>query len=72
MEWPVAESLSVADRERFIAYLERGATACDVAVKNFQADNKHDHWEAVTRLRNDAAAFRRVAEILRETEAFEG
>ena len=68
----MAESLSVADRERFIAYLERGATACDVAVKNFQADDKHDHWEAVTRLKNDAAAFRRVAEILRETEAFQG
>jgi len=65
-------SLSVTDRERFVAYLERGATACDAAAKNLQADNKHDHWEAMTRLRNDAAAFRRVAEILRETEAFEG
>ena len=53
-------SLSVTDR------------GCDAAAKNLQADNKHDHWEAMTRLRNDAAAFRRVAEILRETEAFEG
>ena len=64
-------SLSIADRDRFLAYLEREANACEVAAAKLQAKtDRHDHKLAC--LRGDAAAFRRVAGLLQEAEVFEG
>jgi hypothetical protein len=61
--------LSIADRDRFVAYLEQEANDCDAAVERLQAD-KRDHGGLLRRLRGDAAALRWVAGLLLESENF--
>ncbi len=60
--------LSIADRDRFVAYLEQEAKDCDAAVERLQAD-KRDHGGLLRRLRGDAAALL-VAGLLLESENF--
>ena len=66
----VPHTLTASDRDRFVAYLVRQAEACDAAATNLGSD---DHNRAaVERLRGDAAALRRAADILREDAQFDG
>jgi type IV pilus biogenesis protein CpaD/CtpE len=66
----VPETLTAADRDRIIAYLKRQAEAFDQAATILQPDEHNT--AAAERLRGDAAALRRAADILREDARFEG